>query len=134
MSKLRICLGVLVLLIGLAGTTGCKNGFLEASDCIPAAQLVSISPDSARAHGVFFVMTLQGTGFDNRTLVYFNNSAVPTTFDSPTVLHAVISSDMIRNVGTVPVYAEKVPFTDPSNGLSCNRVADSNSLNFTITN
>ena len=133
MSNLRIRLGFLVLLIGLAGTTGCKNGFLDSPDCIAAPQLISISPNSARAHGIFLTMTLEGSGFDNRTLVFFNNSTVPTTFDSSTVMHAVIGSDMIRQAGTVSVYAERVPYVDPSIAVSCSRVADSNTLNFTIT-
>jgi hypothetical protein len=119
----------------LCGTTGCAPALANfGSDNLPcetrttAPTLTSIDPNQARAHSVIFTMQLTGRDFDQRTLVFFNNIEVQTTFVSPTDLHALITTDLLRTVGTVNVYLEKLPGKD-----TCGD-GTSNVLSFSITN
>ena len=65
-------------------------------------------------------MTIELTGekFTPRSIIRFDTTDVPTRFVSPTRLSAVLSADLLRNVGT---YA--VTVVNPGSGGGTSNVA-----------
>lgn len=60
--------------------------------------LASISPASATANGSDFWLTVAGSNFEPDTVVYWNGSARPTTYASPTQVTAQIPTSDLANV------------------------------------
>jgi hypothetical protein len=62
-----------------------------------------LSPAAALPGGNGFVLTVRGGGFDNRSVVYWDGAAVPTTYAGPAELRASISAAEIQSAGTARV-------------------------------
>ncbi len=85
---------------------------------VPPA-LQSISPSSITADSAAFTLTVNGTQFSAATVVYWNGTALPTTFlNSTSQLVAQVSLQDVANPTTVTVTVEDPTSDDaPSNGL-----------------
>ena len=85
----------------------------------PAPTITSLSPDSAKAGGPAFTLTVNGANFVSGSTVQWDGSARATSFVNSTQLLADISAADIATVGTVNVTVANllVPDGDTSNAL-----------------
>jgi hypothetical protein len=116
---------VVVLAIGSASCGYCNRRPL----------ITSISPTSATAGGVEFVLTVKGDNFVPGSGVVFNGLPVVTTYVNSTELLAEIPASNIAAPGTVLVFVFNPPGNGtyifgfgPNNGCG----GDSNGVSFTI--
>ncbi len=65
--------------------------------------LTSISPAAVAAGSPSFPLTATGVGFVSGATITLNGTAVTTTFDSDTQLHATIDATLVATAGTVTV-------------------------------
>lgn len=68
-----------------------------------AFSLISISPAAVAAGSTDFTLTATGTGFVSGAAITLNGTAVTTTFDSATQLHATVPAADVAAAGTVTV-------------------------------
>jgi outer membrane protein assembly factor BamB len=94
---------------------------------VPAV-LRSVSPSSITAGSAAFALTVSGTQFTATTVVYWNGTALPTTFQNSTSqLVAQVPSQDLANPTTGTVTVEDPTSDDaPSNGLPFTVQANSN--------
>ncbi|HEX4945114.1 MAG TPA: hypothetical protein VFZ34_00435 [Blastocatellia bacterium] len=69
----------------------------------PVPTLASISPNLATAGSASFTLTVNGTNFNNNSVVQWNGAARTTTFVSATQLTAAISAADVLNAGSATV-------------------------------
>jgi trimeric autotransporter adhesin len=69
----------------------------------PAPTASSISPNLVQAGSAAFTLTVNGTGFNTATTVNLGNTALTTTYVSPTQVTASVSASEIANYGWAPV-------------------------------
>jgi hypothetical protein len=74
---------------------------LSVNNPVPA--VTSISPTSAIVGGAAFTLTVNGSGFDSKSVVQWNGSSRTTTFVSATQITAAITAADIVSVGTANV-------------------------------
>jgi uncharacterized protein (TIGR03437 family) len=84
--------------------------------------LSSLSPSSAAAGGSALTLTVNGSGFVTGSIVYWNNSALATSYVSTGQLSATVPANFIASQGTA-----SVTVLNPSGGGA------SNALTFTVT-
>ena len=65
--------------------------------------LTSISPAAVAAGSPEFTLTATGAGFVSGAAVTLNGTAVTTTFDSSTQLHATIPASNVASAATITV-------------------------------
>ena len=65
--------------------------------------LTSISPSAVAAGSGDFTLTANGTGFVSGAAITLNGTAVSTTFDSATQLHATVPAADVAAAGTITV-------------------------------
>jgi len=73
--------------------------------------ITSLSPASATAGGAGFTLTVNGTGFEAKSVVNLNGKAEPTTFVSATKISAAIPASDVAVAGS-----ENVTVTNPAPG------------------
>jgi hypothetical protein len=84
----------------------------------PAPVLTNISPSSVVAGAPGFALTLSGTGFDQTSVVLWNNIPLPTTFLSATTLSAQVPASYLATPATPTVQvSDTIPNTWPSRGI-----------------
>jgi hypothetical protein len=112
----------LLLMFSLGcGGYGSGNGVKPTTPTIAA-----LSPDSVNAGSSQFVLTVNGTGFANNSVVYWNAARVATTYMSAGQLTATVPATDIAAAGMVSVYVNS-----PGTGTYATGV-NSNSVMFTI--
>src|SRR5688500_10657351 len=92
--KRALAIGCLLLPFFLATT------ILKAD---PKPSISNINPDSARAGGPAFVLTVNGADFTSNSRVNWNDSARPTTLVSNRQLTASIPASDIATAGIVEI-------------------------------
>src|SRR5579863_6943864 len=80
--------------IMLTVTGGSGNGSLE---------LTNISPSAVAAGSASFTLTATGAGFVSGATITLNGTAITTTFDSATQVHATVAATAVANAGTITV-------------------------------
>jgi hypothetical protein len=65
--------------------------------------ITSLSPVSAIARGAGFTLTVNGGEFATTSVVYWNGTALPTVYGSPTQLKATVSPADILTAGVFPI-------------------------------
>jgi len=81
----------------------------------PAPDITSFAPVSAKQNSGAFTLTVNGSNFVNGAVVFFNGSARPTTFVSPTQVTAAIPASDLASSGTATVFVNNPP---PGGGIS----------------
>jgi hypothetical protein len=76
--------------------------------------ITSLSPNTATAGGAAFTLTVNGSGFVSGAAVYWNATALTTTFVSATQLTAQVTANLIATPGTVAVTVVENGTTSPS--------------------
>jgi probable HAF family extracellular repeat protein len=92
----------------------------------PVAQITRVSPGSLQANCPAFVLTVEGTGFQPRSMVYWNGSPLELTGISPTQITARVTASDIPDQQEIAQIVVKtpapgggdsntveLPFTDP---------------------
>ena len=119
----------LVLLLALL-TFGCGYGskYNSGNGTQPGStpNISSLAPANATAGGQAFVLTVNGTGFASSSVIFWNSTAMSTTFVSAQQITANIAASNIASSGNASVYVN-----NPGTGIYANGV-NSNSQTFTI--
>jgi hypothetical protein len=71
-----------------------------------SVSITSLSPSTALPGGNGFTLTVNGTGFTSSSVVYWDSTALATTFVSDTQLTAVVPANLIAVAGKATVYVE----------------------------
>lgn len=90
-----------------------------AALCQAQVRISSLSPGSAVAGGPAFTLTVTGAGFTTGAVVYWNTTALPTTYVSGLQLRASVSSSLITQPGTAGIFV-MLPTGLRSNTISFN--------------
>ncbi len=86
-------------------------------------------PNTATAGSAAFTLTVNGSGFVNQSVVYWNSTAHTTTFVTSSQLTAAVSASDVATAGTIPVYVRNPGGT----GIYMNQAPqNSNMVNFTV--
>ncbi len=94
-----------------------------------APVLNGVTPSSAQAGGSDLSITLQGANFAcSVSTAYWNGTALPTTYVSPTQLAAVVPAALTAAPGTASLTVQKAPGGVPSAPASFNVMAPTGSL------
>ncbi len=104
------------------GGTSAAQTFTVTSNN-PAPALASIQPSSAAAGASALTLTVTGNGFISGSIVNWNGTALPTTYDSSTALTAQVSKTLLASAGAASI---TVVTGTPGGGTST-------PVNFTIT-
>lgn len=87
----------------------------------PNFSLTSLNPYTVAAGSAAFTLTATGVGFANGDSITLNGTAITTTFDSATQLHATVAATSVATMGII-----QVAVVDATNGAT-------NSLPFIVT-
>jgi hypothetical protein len=112
-----------VTVVNSTGATSPAVNFTVTAPVV-APELTSISPNDMPAEGPAFTLTVNGTGFLKGTsgsVIYWNTTALPTTFVSTTSLTAAVPAAKIAGAGSATITVK--------NGSG----PASNAITFTIT-
>jgi len=89
--------------------------------------LTSLSPSTAAAGGLAFTVTINGSAFLSGATVYWNTTALTTTFVSSSQLTASVPASLLATTGTASISVisggittNSLPFTINPPGQSCN--------------
>ena len=88
---------------GTAGAIAIPVTYTVSGSATPPPVISVLSPSSAAAGGAAFLMTIYGSGFVSTSAVYWNTSALPTTFGSATQLTIMIPATLIATAGSASV-------------------------------
>ena len=109
----------LIASVGTASVTVTQNNTtsnaLAFTIANPAPVLNSISPASATAGNAAFTLTANGSGFINTSAIYWNGTALATTFVSSSQLTASVPASDVATAGTASV---TVVTPNPGGGTS----------------
>ena len=100
---------VFVTVFENGGTSGSATFTISSGPVI-----TSLSPNTATAGGAAFTLTVNGSGFVSGAAVYWNATALTTTFVSATQLTAQVTANLIATPGTVAVTVVENGTTSPS--------------------
>jgi len=124
----------------LGGSAILLLSVVSCGGCPATPSVTSISPSSATAGGVGFVLTVDGGNFSSNSVVVWNGSSLTTSFVSGSQLTAEVSSTNVAGPDTAVVYvynptggtqavAGSITATNPN---SCS-AQGSNSVSFTVS-
>jgi IPT/TIG domain-containing protein len=113
-------------------TFGCGYGsnYSSTNGSQPSStpSVSSLSPASTAAGGTAFVLTVNGSNFASNSVIYWNSTALSTTYVSGQQLTANIVAADIATAGNASVYVN-----NPGTGMYASGV-NSATMSFTITN
>jgi hypothetical protein len=88
-----------VFTMGYGYGSGYRSGMMNG-----ATKITQLVPQSTSAGDQGFMLTVNGTGFTNQSVVYWQNLAQPTAFVNPNQVLANIPASQIGFPATVQVY------------------------------
>jgi len=98
-AKTAILAGLLA--VGLACGYSAKSTTPAAAGTMP--NISALAPESMTAGSASFVLTVNGTNFNNKAAINWNGAAQATSFVSANQLTATIPSASVATAGTVTV-------------------------------
>ena len=113
----RIGLGFFLTLVLF--TTGCGYGSHYMGGGSGAPNIASLSPNMATAGDPALTLTVNGNGFGTDSVVFWNGTALPSSYGTGIKVTATVSAADVMNAGMFPVYVR-------SGGKN------SNMMNFTV--
>jgi hypothetical protein len=123
----RSTMKLLSVLLLLTLSFGC-GGYSSSSGMQPPTTpgISTLSPPDASAGASDVALMVNGTGFANNSVIYWNSVAVATAFVSAQQLTTTIPAADVTTAGTVMVYVK-----NPGTGVYAMGV-NSNSVSFVI--
>jgi hypothetical protein len=122
-NEKQLTAGVSAQLIATAGivsiTASIQTAVSNSASLTVSPTLTSLSPASTAAGGSAFTLTVNGAGFADSSTVFWNETALATTFTDSTRLSASVPANLISSPASVQI-------TAASGG------ARSNALTFTV--
>lgn len=112
----RFCLTLLLAFVSLTAACGYGSHYMGGNG---APSITSLSPNMATAGDADFVLTVNGSGFGTDAVVFWNGTALPSTYATTTKVTATVSAADVATAGVIPVYVR-------SGGKN------SNMMNFTV--
>jgi hypothetical protein len=111
---------------GYGSGSGSGSGTMAAGAPAISAPLV---PNTAPAGSAGFTLPVNGSGFVNQSVIYWNSMPKTTTFVTSGQLTAPVASSDIATAGSIPVYVRNPGGT----GIYMNQMGqNSNTVNFTV--
>src|SRR5882672_2200559 len=99
MSRIRLT----ILLIVTLFAAGCGYGsHYMGANGHPA--ITGLSPTTANAGDAAFTLTVNGSGFGTDSVVYWNGTALPSSYGTTSQVTAQISAADVMSAGTFPIY------------------------------
>src|SRR5882724_1430800 len=105
--------GVLSLVVLIAGCGGYSSPSQPAPQPAIVPVLDAIIPNTAKAGAVAFILTVNGSKFNNNAVVNWNGAARTTTHVSAQQLTAAIAAADVATAGTVAVTVTNPGSTTP---------------------
>ncbi len=96
------------------------------NDGDPSPAISSLVPTDVTAGGAAFTLTVNGSGFVSTSAVNWNNTALTTTYVSPSQLKAAVPASDISSTGSASV---AVSNESPGGGVSSASIVDINGTN-----
>jgi len=69
-----------------------------------APALTSLTPNTVNAGDPAFTLTVNGTAFGTDSVVFWNGTALPTSYSTTTQVTAQVATADVMTAGMVPVY------------------------------
>jgi hypothetical protein len=113
----RIGLGIVLTVTLLAA--GCGYGSHNMGGGSGAPSIASLAPAMTNAGDPSFTLTVNGSGFGTDSVVFWNGTALPSSYGTGILVTATVSAVDVMNAGMFPVYVR-------SGGKN------SNMMNFTV--
>ncbi len=85
------------------GSGGVSSAATFTVMSLPSLSLSKISPSQVTAGGSDFMLTAIGTGFASTSSIAWNDTSLPTTYVTSTMLRAKVTAAQIANTGTVAI-------------------------------
>lgn len=101
------------LLVAVQGLSQPVTVSLDGTGSNPPPTLTSLSPPTAYVNSPGFTLTVNGSGFESGAVVYWSNTALPTTFVSSAQLTAQVPASDLTGTGS-----DWVSVTNPDGGFS----------------
>lgn len=100
---LRIRLILLLTVASLAAGCGYGSNYNGGGGNNTPA-ITSLSPNMATAGDPAFTLTVNGSGFGTDSVVYWNGTALPSSYGTGSRVTANVSAADIANTGSFPIY------------------------------
>lgn len=101
MFRIRLMFLLILALLG----AGCGYGSnYNGGGGNGAPAITSLSPAMATAGDPAFTLTVNGSGFGTGAVVYWNGTALPSSYGTGTRVTANVPAADIANTGSFPVY------------------------------
>ena len=106
--------------IGTAGTAAVSvssGGVMSGAASLTIAgrpAISSLNPSTATTGGTTFTLTVTGSGFASGAAVWWNGTALTTTFGSATQLTATVPANMIATAGSASITVNSGGITSPA--------------------
>jgi IPT/TIG domain len=129
--KTIFLLTIALLTVSVLGCGGYGSGSGAGSGTMAGAPAVSapLVPNTAPAGSAGFTLTVNGSGFVNQSVIYWNSMPKTTTFVTSGQLTAPVASSDIATAGSIPVYVRNPGGT----GIYMNQMGqNSNTVNFMV--
>jgi len=122
--KIKVACVVLltVFVLGCGGYGSGSGGGMGGS----ASNITALVPNATAAGDPAFALTINGSGFTNSAVVFWNGEARTTHFATSGQITADISAADVASAGMVPVHVHT------PGGIYNNNGSNSNSMNFTV--
>ena len=115
MFRIRLCFLLTVTLL----TAACGGYGSRSMGGNGAPSVTTLSPNMATAGDPEFILTVNGTGLGTDSVVFWNGTALPSTYGTTMQVTATVSAADVSTAGMIPVYVR-------SGGKN------SNMVNFTV--
>jgi phosphodiesterase/alkaline phosphatase D-like protein len=100
MSHFRLSILLIVTLLG--GGCGGYGSHSMGGNGHPA--ITSLTPATANAGDPAFTLNVNGSGFGTDSVVYWNGTALPSSYGTGSQVTAQVSATDVMAAGTFPVY------------------------------
>ncbi len=97
-----------------ASETATETVTVNIAAPVPGSRIASLSPAHVPAQASNFSLTVNGSGFDADSVVYWQGTALTTQFVSATSLTAIVTSAQLANPGVVSIQVKSADVTGSS--------------------
>ncbi|HUM04519.1 MAG TPA: IPT/TIG domain-containing protein [Terriglobales bacterium] len=100
MSRVSLCFVVTLALV----LAGCGYGSNYNGGGTGSPAVTSLTPNMATAGDPDFTLTVNGSAFGTDSVVYWNGTALPSSYSTTSKVTATVPATDIATAGMIPVY------------------------------